>query len=122
MDVDGALVLAFSGCAQQPHEQKWAMDYIGPKIMQPLQFTIWLRAAASWSRPRTFSARWWCCISATPTARTSARPRWRTSPGRASCWGLGQGCAGDLRHVDPKRDTPKVLDAYVHAFMSSAIG
>jgi protein SCO1/2 len=24
--------------------------------------------------------------------------------------------------VDPKRDTPKVLDAYVHAFMSSAIG
>ncbi|CDW94940.1 MULTISPECIES: SCO family protein [unclassified Thiomonas] len=118
-----ALVLAFSGCAQQPHEQKWAMDYIGPKIMQPLQFTDMASSSGKLESSKDFLGKvvvlyfgYTHCPDVCPTTMAHlARAEQLLGP-------QGKDVQVIFVTVDPKRDTPKVLDAYVQAFMSSAIG
>lgn len=118
-----ALTLLLGGCAQQEHQQKWAMDYIGPKIMQPLEFTDIASSSGQPESSKDFLGKvvvlyfgYTHCPDVCPTTMAHlARAEQLLGPQ-----------AKDVQvifvTVDPKRDTPKVLDAYVHAFMSSAIG
>lgn len=118
-----ALVLAFSGCAQQPHEQKWAMDYIGPKDMLPLQFSHVSSSSGVPESSRNFLGKvvvlyfgYTHCPDVCPTTMAHlARAVQLLGP-------QGKEVEVIFVTVDPKRDTPAVLNAYVHAFLPNAIG
>ncbi|MBN2692845.1 MAG: SCO family protein [Burkholderiaceae bacterium] len=118
-----ALVLAFTGCSQQPHQEKWAMDYIGPKIMQPLQFSDIASSSGKMESSKAFLGKvvvlyfgYTHCPDVCPTTMAHlARAEQLLGP-------QGKEVQVIFVTVDPKRDTPQVLNAYVHAFMSSAIG
>ncbi|WP_449371350.1 SCO family protein [Thiomonas sp.] len=117
------LTLALTGCAQHEEQQKWAMDYIGPKVMQPLQFTDMASSSGQLESSKDFSGKvvllyfgYTHCPDVCPTTMAHlARAEQLLGP-------LAKDVQVIFVTVDPKRDTPKVLDAYVHAFMSSAIG
>jgi protein SCO1/2 len=118
-----ALVLAFTGCSQQPRQEKWAMDYIGPKIMLPLQFSDIASSSGKMESSKAFLGKvvvlyfgYTHCPDVCPTTMAHlARAEQLLGP-------QGKEMQVIFVSVDPKRDTPQVLNAYVHAFMSSAIG
>ena len=117
------VALALCGCAQQPKDQKWAMDYIGPEIMQPLQFS-----GLPSSRGRPESSKdllgkvvllyfgYTHCPDVCPTTMAHmARAVRLLGP-------EGKDVQIVFVTVDPSRDAPAVLGAYVHAFSAGAIG
>jgi protein SCO1/2 len=118
-----ALVLVFTGCSQQPRQEKWAMDYIGPKIMLPLQFSDIASSSGKMESSKAFLGKvvvlyfgYTHCPDVCPTTMAHlARAEQLLGP-------QGKEMQVIFASVDPKRDTPQVLNAYVHAFMSSAIG
>ena len=74
---------------------------------------------ARWPTSRARS-RW--CSSASRNARTCARPRWpswRRSSGRSAP--TATGCRACSSRVDPERDTPAILKAYVADFDPSFV-
>ncbi|OYV33036.1 MAG: cytochrome c oxidase assembly protein [Thiomonas sp. 20-64-5] len=117
------IVLALTGCAQQPHEQKWAMDYIGPNDMRPLQFSGVKSSSGVPESSRNFLGKvvvlyfgYTHCPDVCPTTMAHlARAVQSLGP-------QGKDVEVLFVTVDPKRDTPAVLNAYVHAFLSNAIG
>ncbi len=118
-----ALALALSGCSPAPHEQKWAMDYIGPKIMQPLAFSDIRSSSGRLESARDLLGKvvvlyfgYTHCPDVCPTTMAHlARAVQLLGP-------QGKDVQVLFVTVDPQRDTPAVLDAYVHAFLASAIG
>ena len=118
-----ALTLALAGCAPQEQQQKWAMDYIGPKIMLLLQFTNITSSSGQPESSKDFLGKvvvlyfgYTHCPDVCPTTMA------HLARAEQLLGAQGKDVQVIFVTVDPKRDTPKVLDAYVHAFMSAPSG
>jgi protein SCO1/2 len=117
------IAMALSGCSPQPQQQKWAMDYIGPKDMLPLQFSdvksssgMPVSAANFLGKVVVLYFGYTHCPDVCPTTMAHlARAVQLLGP-------QGRDVQVIFVTVDPRRDTPQVLDAYVHAFLSNGVG
>ncbi|MGA8009357.1 MAG: SCO family protein [Thiomonas sp.] len=99
------------------------MDYIGPKVMQPVRFSDIASSSGKTESSKEFLGKvvvlyfgYTHCPDVCPTTMA------HLARAQQLLGAQGRDVQVIFVTVDPKRDTPKVLDAYVHAFMSDAIG
>lgn len=119
----GALAVLLAGCAPKAQDQKWAMDYIGPKVMAPLEFADLRGGGGQPVASHDLLGKvvllyfgYTHCPDVCPTTMAHMA-RAQQLLGK-----LGKDVQIVFVTVDPKRDTPAVVQAYVHAFSNSAIG
>jgi protein SCO1/2 len=89
------------------------IDITGAEYASTLELPDPTASCAAWPTSR---ARWWWCSSATPSARMSAPPRWPNWPRSSAAGRRWRQVQGIFVTVDPERDTPEVLKAYVGNF------
>ncbi len=114
---------ALSGCAPAAKDQHWAMDYIGPKDMLPLQFTDLRSGGGEPVSAQNLRGKvvalyfgYTHCPDVCPTTMAHLAQAQQLL-GRE-----GKDMQIVFVTVDPGRDTPKVVQTYAHAFSPSAIG